>query len=94
MANSVLGVNASARKWAQKVGANPYTSNPILKKALIDIGKIDKAGSIAAKVVVPIPPVVSVTAKAGNLVWGMDPEALLKQTEQLLEQMKSGSRAT
>jgi hypothetical protein len=79
VANSVLGVNASARKWAQKVGANPYTSNPLLKKALVDIGKIDKAGSIVTKVVVPIPPVVSVTAKAGNLVWGLDPEALLKK---------------
>ncbi len=90
VANSVLGVNASARKWAQKVGANPYTSNPILKKALIDIGKIDKAGSIAAKVVVPIPPVVSVTAKAGNLVWGMDPEALLKQNEQQLRALGVG----
>ncbi len=90
VANSVLGVNASARKWAQKVGANPYTTNPVLKKALVDIGQIDKAGSIAAKVVLPIPPVVSVTAKAGNLVWGMDPEALLKQNEQQLRALGVG----
>jgi hypothetical protein len=81
VANSVLGVNKSARKWAQKVGADPYTSNQVLKKALIDIGRIDSAGSIAAKVVVPIPPVVSTTASVGNLVWAKDPEALLKENE-------------
>jgi hypothetical protein len=81
VANSVLGVNGAARKWAQKVGADPYTTNPVLRKTLADIGKIDSAGSIAAKVVVPIPPVVSGTASVGGLVWSKDPEALLKQNE-------------
>jgi hypothetical protein len=81
VANSVLGVSGAARKWAQKVGADPYTTNPVLRKTLADIGKIDSAGSIAAKVVVPIPPVVSGTAKVGGLVWSKDPEALLKQNE-------------
>ena len=81
VANSVLGVSGAARKWAQKVGADPYTTNPVLKKALSEIGKIDSAGSIAAKVVVPIPPILSTTASVGNLVWSKDPEALLKQNE-------------
>jgi hypothetical protein len=74
-------VSGAARKWAQKVGADPYTTNPVLRKALSDIGKIDAAGSIATKVVLPIPPVVSTTANVGNLVWSKDPEALLKQNE-------------
>jgi hypothetical protein len=81
VANSALGVSGAARKWAQKVGADPYTTNPVLRKALSDIGKIDAAGSIAAKIVVPIPPVVSTTASVGGLVWSKDPEALLKQNE-------------
>jgi hypothetical protein len=91
VANSVLGVNAAARKWAQKVGADPYTSNPILKKALVDLGRIDSAGGIAAKVVVPIPPLVSGTATAGKLVWAQDPEALLKGNEQKLRDMGVGA---
>ncbi len=90
VANSVLGINSAARKWAQKVGADPYTSNPILKKALVDIGRIDKAGGIAAKVVVPIPPIVTGTATAGKLVWAQDPEALLKANEQKLKEMGVG----
>jgi hypothetical protein len=81
MAASALGVSASARKWAQKVGADPYTTNPVLRKALGDIGKIDSAGSIVTKVAVPIPPVVSATANVGGLVWSKDPEALLKENE-------------
>jgi hypothetical protein len=81
VASSVLGVSGSARKWAQKVGADPYTTNPVLRKALSDIGKIDAAGSIATKVVLPMPPVVSATAGVGGLVWSQDPEALLKQNE-------------
>jgi hypothetical protein len=84
MASSALGVNKASRKWAQKVGADPYTTNPILRKAVSDIGAIDAAGSIAAKVVVPIPPVVSATATVGNMVWAKDPEALLKENEAAL----------
>jgi len=87
VAQSALGVNASARKWAQKVGVDPYTTNPILKKALVDLGKIDAAGSLAAKVAVPIPKVVSGTATVGNLVWSQDPEALLKGNEQKLAEL-------
>jgi hypothetical protein len=91
VAYSVLGVNGGARKWAQKVGVDPYTSNPVLKKALQDLGKIDAAGGLAAKIVVPIPMVVSGTASVGNLVWGKDPEALLKINEASLQ--KAGASA-
>jgi len=80
-ANSVLGVNGAYRRWAQKLRVDPYTSNPVLKKALTDIAKIDAAGGIAAKVVVPVPMVVGTTASVGGLVWGKDPEELLKLNE-------------
>jgi hypothetical protein len=91
MAYSVLGVSKGSRKWAQKIGADPYTTNPILKKALTDIGQIDAAGGIAAKVVVPIPMVVSSTATVGNLVWAKDPEELLKMNEATLKSMGVGA---
>jgi hypothetical protein len=90
IAGSVLGVSAGSRRWAQKVGVDPYTSNAVLKKALSDIGKVDAAGGIAAKVVVPIPMVVSTTATVGNLVWGKDPEELLKFNEQRLKELGAG----
>ena len=69
------------RRWAQKVGADPYTTNPALKKALEDVARVDVSGSLATKIVVPIPPVVGTTAQVGDLVWAHDPEALRKTNE-------------
>lgn len=86
-AKSVLGVNRAARRWAQKLGVDPYTTNPVLRKALDDIGEIDAAGSIATKVVLPIPGVVGTTATASNLVWNTDPEELRKLNEQRLREL-------
>jgi len=84
VANSVLGVNKSARIWAQKLQVDPYSRNSVLQKALIEIAKIDAAGGIATKVVVPIPTVISTTSTVGGLVWGKDPEALRKTNEAAL----------
>jgi hypothetical protein len=84
VAYSVLGVSSAMRQWARKVGADPYTTNPALRKALEDIGRVDAAGGIAAKVVIPIPAVVGTTATVGDLVWGKDPEALRKMNEERL----------
>jgi hypothetical protein len=84
VAYSVLGVSSAMRRWAQKVGADPYTTNAALRKALEDIGRVDAAGGIAAKVVIPIPGLVGTTATVGDLVWGKDPEALRKMNEERL----------
>jgi hypothetical protein len=86
-ANSVLGVNRAARRWAQKVGVDPYTTNMVLRKALNDFGEVDAAGSIATKVVLPIPGVVGMTASVSGLVWSKDPEELRKLNEQRLKEL-------
>jgi hypothetical protein len=86
-ARGVLAVSAAMRRWAQKVGVDPYTTNPVLQKALADIARVDAAGSIATKVVVPIPGIVGMTSTIGNLVWGKDPEALRKFNEQGLRDL-------
>ena len=81
VADSLLGVNTSARVWAQKLQVDPYSRNPILQKTLLEIAKIDAAGGIALKVVVPIPTAVSTTSSVGGLVWSKDPEELRKTNE-------------
>lgn len=86
-AMSVLGVSRASRRWAQKVGVDPYTTNAVLRKALDDFGKVDTAGSIATKVVLPIPGVVGMTATASDLVWSKDPEELRKLNEQRLKEL-------
>ena len=84
---SVLGISGASRRWAQKLGVDPYTTNPVLRKALNDIGEIDAAGSIATKVVLPVPAVVGMTATVSDLVWGKDPEELRKINEQRLREL-------
>ena len=91
IANSMLGVTSASRRWAQKIGVDPYTTNPILRQALSDIGRIDAAGSLAARIAVPVPMVVSSTASVGNLVWSKDPEALLKMNEQTFGELGVGA---
>lgn len=80
-AKSLLGVNRARREWARRIGADPYTTNPALKGALEEVATIAAAGGIAARIVVPIPPLVSTTADVGDLVWGRDPEELRKLNE-------------
>jgi hypothetical protein len=86
-AKSHFGVTGAARRWAQKLGVDPYTSNQVLAKALEEIGKVDAAGGIAAKAVVPVPTVVSKAAEVSDLVWGKDPEELAKLNEQRLAEL-------
>jgi hypothetical protein len=81
-ANTVLGVSGAMRRWAQKVGADPYTTNVTLRDALKSIAEVDAAGTIATKIVVPIPAVVGTAATVGDLVWSKDPEELRKLNEQ------------
>ena len=54
-AKSVLGVNARTGAGPRSCSVDPYTSNPVLSKALDGHRPIDAAGGIAAKVVVPVP---------------------------------------
>jgi hypothetical protein len=80
-ANALFGVNSAARRWARKLGVDPYTTNPVLAQALRDFGKVDAAGGIAAKIALPIPPLATTTADVGELVWGADPEEVRKVNE-------------
>ena len=86
-AYAVFGVNAAMRRWAEKVGADPYTTNPALRKALEDFGQVDAAGGLASKIVVPVPMIVSSASTVGNLVWKTDPEELLKLNEKRLAEL-------
>jgi hypothetical protein len=81
----VLGVSGAMRRWARKVGADPYTTNQVLFEALREMGRIDAAGTIATRVVIPIPAIVTTSASVGDLVWGKDPEELRKLNEERLK---------
>jgi hypothetical protein len=87
-ANSVLGVTSAMRRWARKVGVDPYTTNTVLRQALEDIGRVDTAGSIVTKVALPVPAVVGMTSTVGDLVWSKDPEEVRKVNEKQLRELQ------
>lgn len=80
-AKSLIGINGARRRWARRVGADPYTTNPVLKAELERVATVDAAGGIATSIAIPIPPIIGTTADVGNLVWGTDPEELRKLNE-------------
>ena len=86
-AKGVLGVNAAYRRWAQKLQVGSLHLEPRAQESPRRYRPVDAAGGIAAKVVVPVPMVVGTTASVGGLVWGEDPEALLKMNEQRVAEL-------
>ncbi len=90
-AKSLIGINGARRRWARRVGADPYTTNPVLKGALEQVAAIDVAGGAATSFVVPIPSVVGTTAQVGDLVWGTDPEELRKLNEARAREIHASS---
>jgi len=81
VADSALGVNAAARRWARKLHVDPYSRNPLLQRALVAVARIDAAGALAEKIAVPIPTAVSATASVSGLVWDEDPDELRRANE-------------
>ncbi len=89
-AKAILGVNAARRRWAAKVGVDPYTTNDLMQRTLEEIARVDAAGSIVARIAIPIPVAVGATATISGLVWSKDPEELLKQNETRLRELGVG----
>ncbi len=75
-----FGVTAGQRKWAKKLGVDPYTSNELLQNALREVSKIDRAGSFAVRLA-PIPriPGSNYVSLANNAIWNLSYEELLEQ---------------
>ena len=75
-----FGISSSQRKWAQKLGVDPYTNNELLQNALREVAKIDRAGSFAVKVA-PIPriPGSRYVGIANDAIWNLSYKELLEQ---------------
>ncbi len=83
----VLGITPAHRKYAQKVGVDPYSSNVVLQAELNRLAKYDAAGKLSTNIVRPKIPAIVVTTRVNDLVWGKDPFELRKLNEQRLKEM-------
>ena len=84
-----FGVNKAKRALAEKVGVDPYTTNPYLAKRLDSLANAAVAGGISVDVVLAVSTggaamIVSTTKTVSNLAWSLPPEDVRKRNDEEL----------
>lgn len=80
-----FGVGSAERRWAQKLGIDPYTSNQQLREMLSVVAKVDAAGRFGVRFVgIPGIPGVGTVRQVTQLVWETDPYELKMRNQKLL----------
>jgi len=75
-----FGVSGAERRWHEKMGTDPYTTNQVLRKRIKELSKVDAAASTGMRFV-PIPriPGASELHALNKMVWSADPRELRDQ---------------
>ena len=84
--NEVLGINKAKRALAEKVGVDPYTTNPILSARLNQLAKAAVAGGVSLDVVLAVSTagvatIVSATKTVSNLAWSLPPASVRERND-------------
>lgn len=79
-----LGHDGAKRKWARRLGVDPYSSNPALQEALGRIAWASSLGDFAGDFAMPGSEVFSYAGKAQELVWERPPHQLEREIIQRL----------
>lgn len=95
-AMDLLGVNKAKRRIAKQVGADPYTTNPVLAKQLDDLARAAFAGGVSLDAALAVSTAgvataISATATVSNLVWDRSPEDIRSINENKLAAMGVGA---
>ncbi len=76
-AKKYFGATAAERRWSEKLGVDPYTTNEPLRKGIREVARVDAAGGFTVKLAgLPSIPGADVIAGVNQLVWGKDPGEL------------------
>jgi len=75
-----FGVTLAERRWHQKLGTDPYTTNAVLRKRIKELSKVDGATTTGMRFV-PIPrvPGANELRVLNQIVWSVDPRELREQ---------------
>jgi hypothetical protein len=92
----LLGVNKAKRRIAMQVGADPYTTNPVLAKQLDDLAQAAFAGGVSLDAALAVSTAgvataISATATISNLVWDSSPDDIRTLHEKKLAAMGVGA---
>lgn len=85
-----LGINQAKRELAQKVGVDPYTTNPILAERLDDLATAAFVGGVSIDLALAVTTAgvgtaISVTKTVSNLAWELPPADVRARNEAALE---------
>jgi len=94
-AMDLLGVNEAKRRIAKQIGADPYTTNPVLAKQLDDLAQAAFAGDVAIDAALAastsgVATAISATVTVSNLVWEKSPKDIRTINENKLAAMGVG----
>jgi hypothetical protein len=95
-AMDLLGLNTAKRRIAKQVGADPYTTNPVLAKQLNDLGQAAFTGGVSLDVALAVSTAgmataISATARVSSLVWDKSPDDIRAINEGKLAAMGVGA---
>jgi hypothetical protein len=84
-AKKYLGVGSAERRWAQKLGVDPYSSNEILREQIAAVAKVDAAGRFGVRFIgIPGIPGLKYVRDLNKLVWETDPNELRLRNRKIL----------
>ncbi len=86
-------ISGKRREWAAKLGADPYTTNPLLSDRLDDVAWAAYAGGFAMDIAVPSVPGLGLVETADRLVYQLPPAELQKQNADRLTAAGVGDAA-
>jgi hypothetical protein len=83
LSDQLVGVNSAYRRWAEKLGVNPYTTNTALKEELARVAKTDAYVSGGASLLLPgLPAGLGVVSTVSKSVYNKDWRELVKENRE------------
>jgi len=83
-ADRYLGLSAAERRWYAKLGADPYTSNEVLRRAVKRLAKVDAAASFGMRFAPIGIPFAGEVTRALDAIYTEDPAVLRKRQHEAL----------
>jgi len=82
---SVLSVGSAERRWAKRLGTDPYSTNTVLRKAIEDIAWFDGIGRLAPSLAgIPSIPGAGELVRVNDLAWEDPRNVRAKNKERLI----------
>jgi hypothetical protein len=83
-ADRYLGLSAAERRWYEKLGVDPYTTNEVLRKAVTHLAKIDAAASLGMRFAPVGIPFAGEARRALDAIYKENPAVLRKRRREAL----------